>query len=583
MNNLGLIKKNVNTSSQEEKGEAIHKILMECVYQFANTKEFFKTIKTEGNKESLAFSLTPHETYKQSCKYNVPVNMTLDPEQLKKTRGKNKQKDKLYPDFYEEFKKPFIPFPIVQKGLKLLTSNYRFLMMNKNNGWKGFLANSKGTPAYMKKMYWKIHDRCAEFDKIFKHCYFITLTMSQKEYGGNFAKAWQDFGKEERLFVKNLKRHFGGAYVIVNESHFSGFPHAHILFYTDAIFNDEVYSKKTKRGGRFMKKGKLLDYCRKIWTKGFLMIDKNRRKDTSNYLSKYIAKVTEAGLDTLSESNSWSKAQRKEVLTVLLPTVYNIRGFDMSRTKKDKNNAEEAGSLSGKTIKKIYRNLKMPYSTARNTRTAAAIHSEWSEKEWRLAATYLKTLCNNSPLPCATPIFAASKGYVERKLGAKITDFDSQNETKKGNIAKECSRMTCKGCILSEMLNFMLAGKSEIFEEQHNLSHFVKLISKKTFEKIFKSYEWNIYDALYKDNVISWQRLGINDMSIFSKEERERVLRVVSYAHKALWRLLLTSKEMLLAERFEIKTFMEYQKEYLDKNYADILDIFNHILDKHLV
>lgn len=217
----------------------------------------------------------------------------------------------LFPEVFECSQNGNSIDPLIKPLLKKVSDRWGYLASWFGNKYRFFQVNAKGTPAYNLKMYWRIHDACKQFDEVYKQCYFATLTMSQKEYNGDFIRAWKDFSQKLGNFQKLLTKRFGGKYVVVLESHKSGFPHAHLLYYTDTDFSDSKYTYSKKKHCYFMTNGRLREFFDKYWTCGFSQIDKNRRKDTSNYLSKYISKAEDNDIRQLLGKSRLTESDKK--------------------------------------------------------------------------------------------------------------------------------------------------------------------------------------------------------------------------------------------------------------------------------
>lgn len=496
MNNILSLLKNVNFNSlPKEKITEYQRILLsELAFASFGGANFKEAVTAEGIRfHKIAFG----EKIQNRCTFDIPTQCAVNPEPKKEVVRHRNNKRLLFPEVFECSENGNAIDPLIKPLLKKVSDRWGYLASWFGDRYRFFQVNAKGTPAYNLKMYWRIHDACKQFDEVYKQCYFATLTMSQKEYNGDFIKAWKDFSSQLGVFQKQLTKTFGGKYVVVLESHKSGFPHAHLLFYTDFNFSDSKYTYSKKKRCYFMTNGRLRDFFDKYWTCGYSQIDKNRRKDTSNYLSKYISKAEDNDIRQLLGKSRLTQSDKKEILTLILPMIAEVRAFRISKFAFSQKNlacaisAPACVSLTEKVENLPKENL-----------------APLTEDEKRQAIAYLKTLCTKSPLNCANPVFGHSRGQLLKLYKVEPKKLDALPLHKNRKIAESGCRLSCKGCILSELANLFVKGDTKLLEPVEN---------------------WQIFADIYfnrmgKIDVTAWHAVS----GAVVKQEGERFRRILS-------------------------------------------------------
>ena len=496
MNNIIAFLQNVNLNSlPKEKITEYQRILLsELAFASFGGANFKEAVSADGvHFHKIAFG----EKLQNHCTFDIPTMCAINPQEKKESVKHRNDKRVLFPEVFECSEQGNAIDPLIKPLLKKVSDRWGYLASWFGDKYRFFQVNAKGTPAYNLKMYWRIHDACKQFDEVYKQCYFATLTMSQKEYNGDFIRAWKDFSQKLGNFQKLLTKRFGGKYVVVLESHKSGFPHAHLLYYTDTDFSDSKYTYSKKKHCYFMTNGRLRDFFDKYWTCGYSQIDKNRRKDTSNYLSKYISKAEDNDIRQLLGKSRLTESDKKEILTLILPMIAEVRAFRISKFGfSQKNIACAASAPACVSLTEKVENLPKE--------NLAPLTKEEREQ----ATAYLKTLCTKSPLNCANPVFGHSRGQLLKLYKVEPKKLDALPLHKNRKIAESGCRLSCKGCILSELANLFVKGDTKLLEPVEN---------------------WQIFADIYfnrmgKIDVNAWHAVS----GAVVKQEGERFRRILS-------------------------------------------------------
>lgn len=455
--------------TKEQNLEAQRAILSELSYISFQDTNYYEVVKAETLENTYYHKLVGEGPRQFRCTFDMPTFAVENPQVKEEHSRKRKDKRKLYPEVFECSENGGNVAKMAINLLKKVSANWNYLAVWFGNIYRFFMATAKGTPAYNKKQYWRIHDACAEFDKHYKHCFFITLTLSQKEYEHDFMRAWADISEHLKKFCKKLTSRFGGKYVVVLESHKTGFPHAHMLFYTDYEFADMKYKYSKKQRCSFCYVGELRTFLDNYWTFGFSQFDKNRRKDTANYLSKYIGKFSEKDVREVLGASRVTEAEVKEILTLLLPMVAGVRAFRVSQEKFAEEKKENiAMDVSRETVEQACAPLpkvELP---------------PLSEEEVQRAQAYLKTLCTKSPLNCANNIFSHNRGDLLKKNKLEPKEYERFSLLKNKKIAESGCRMSCKGCILSRLANLYVKNDTSLLDKKQNWFYFADLWRQRT-------------------------------------------------------------------------------------------------------
>ena len=287
---------NPETTDKNIYNEALKAGASEFLYSISQSKDLFELYTSENG---FVYHRPKNETLsgiQSRCTFGVPAVLAKNPKAKKKEERKRKDKKLIYPEIFDYCVNggslKIILFAILKKFIK----TWIYICSWIEGKYRAFLSNAKGTPAYCLKKYWAIHDFCKASDKYYIKKYFLTLTMAQRQYGTDLETAWKVFNEELAKFNKAFQKAFNGDYACAMEAHKSGFPHAHIVLYTNADIKDpsEMYDKFKKTV--CLCSGEMFEWVNEHWKLGINVLKVNHRKNTCDYLAKYISKATQADL-----------------------------------------------------------------------------------------------------------------------------------------------------------------------------------------------------------------------------------------------------------------------------------------------
>ena len=467
MNILNYLKHvNPETTDKNIYNEALKAGACEFIYSISQSKDLFELYTSENG---FVYHRPKNETQggiQSRCTFGVPAVLAKKPKIKKKEERKRKDKKLIYPEIFDFCinggNLRAILFAVLKKFLK----TWIYICSWIEGKYRAFLSNAKGTPAYCKVKYWQIHDFCKAADEYYIKKYFLTLTMAQKQYGTDLETAWKVFNEELAKFNKAFQGTFKGDYACALEAHKSGFPHAHIVLYTNADIEDP-----SERYDRFKKtvclcSGKMFEWVNKQWKLGINVLKVNHRKNTCDYLAKYISKATQADLRNYTLRDLNDSSILKEVATMLLPMVFGIREFKLSQGRFNKKQSAEMKAES---------EFSSVEQKATETKNADDFEIKGSElEEFR---TLLKTLCTKLPISCQKKCYQKSFLDFQQLKPLNPEDLERLPIHRNIQIAESGKKLSCDGCVFSKVLDFICNGDTELFDISRNWDLIGSIIS----------------------------------------------------------------------------------------------------------
>lgn len=375
------------------------------------------------------------------CSFGIPTVLANEPKEAEKMKRKNKPKEEIYPEAFL----CALDASAFRANIKLFLAEFicrwSVTCVKENENFNFFLSNSKGTPAYFKKIKWLVHDTCKYLDKTYKNCFFLTLTCNPALHSHNIITRYQEFAQEVNQFLRYMSREFGFKYVRFTESTFSCLPHVHILFYTNEDFTDIKERYNRKKRSNYICAGRIFSACQKWWGYGFFQLQKNIRGGTENYLTKYISKCAGGDLKALLKKERYTKEEIKMLLTILLPVISQTRQFSMSKGLKNLAQSEcerETSEFSQKNESVVNQFVSLA--------------AKESESRFARLRAYLIALCIKSPPSCLKSVAIASFGGFEKDFGSDFEELAQESPEQKQFIFNSMHCLTCGGCVLSQIM-----------------------------------------------------------------------------------------------------------------------------------
>ena len=341
----------------------------------------------------------------------------------------------------------------IKRAVKLLANRIMILRYkNDKNETRYFESFTKGTNRYNKKLSSKVKDFTAAVCSNGTETFALTITCDPKKYEHNRFDAWKNYTKDINKTLENLRKHKGLKYLWVKESTKKGYPHAHIVLSFPKGFC-KGYDKMQNAKRLFY--GEFYEYIKANVVAPVFELQPIKGNNLKYYLTKYISKGEEDDVYRLGKkTEELTDAERKEALSFLMTTVTKTRlcGFCKLKEMTKQNTSRTDVERYNKHLRKTA--LREMKKSAR----------EQSEREHfaRLRALLIK-LCNNSPFTCCKNIYAMSRNTFQREISADIDEEFLQNEKKQKKFENMSCRVTCNGCIWSDLVNFINGDKKSIF------------------------------------------------------------------------------------------------------------------------
>lgn len=341
----------------------------------------------------------------------------------------------------------------IKRAVKLLANRIMILRYkNDKNETRYFESFTKGTNRYNKKLSSKVKDFTAAVCSNGTETFALTITCDPKKYEHNRFDAWKNYTKDINKTLENLRKHRGLKYLWVKESTKKGYPHAHIVLSFPKGFC-KGYDKMQNAKRLFY--GEFYEYIKANVVAPVFELQPIKGNNLKYYLTKYISKGEEDDVYRLGKkTEELTDAERKEALSFLMTTVTKTRlcGFCKLKEMTKQNTSRTDEERYAKHLRK---------TALREMKKSARERSE-REHFARLRALLIK-LCNNSPFTCCKNIYAMSRNTFQREISADIDEEFFQNEKKQKKFENMSCRVTCNGCIWSDLVNFINGDKKSIF------------------------------------------------------------------------------------------------------------------------
>lgn len=341
----------------------------------------------------------------------------------------------------------------IKRAIKLLANRIMILRYkNDKNETRYFESFTKGTNRYNKKLSSKVKDFTAAVCENGTETFALTITCDPKKYEHNRFDAWKNYTKDINKTLENLRKHRGLKYLWVKESTKKGYPHAHIVLSFPKGFC-KGYDKMQNAKRLFY--GEFYEYIKANVVAPVFELQPIKGNNLKYYLTKYISKGEEDDVYRLGKKEEeLTESERKEALSFLMTTVTKTRLCGFCKLK------EMAKQNTSRTDEERY-NKHLRKTALREMKKSARERSE-REHFARLRALLIK-LCNNSPFTCCKNIYAMSRNTFQKEISADIDEEFLQNEKKQKKFENMSCRVTCNGCIWSDLVNFINGDKKSIF------------------------------------------------------------------------------------------------------------------------
>lgn len=340
----------------------------------------------------------------------------------------------------------------IKRAIKLLGNRIMILRYkNDQNETRYFESFTKGTNRYNKKLSSKVKDFTSAVCASGTETFALTVTCNPKKYNNNRFEAWKNYTADINKTLENLRKHKGLKYLWVKESTKKGYPHAHIVLSFPKGFckgYDKMQNAKRLYYGEFY------EYIKKNVVAPMFELQPIKGNNLKYYLTKYISKGEDDDVYRLGKKEEeLTKAERKEALAFIMTTVTKTRlcGFCKLKEMAIQNTSRTDAERLSKHLRKTGLKLMKNSSRKCNEREHFA----------RLRALLIK-LCNNSPFTCCKNLYAMSKNTFQKEISSDIDDEFLQNKKKQQKYDVLSKRVTCNGCIWSDLVRFINGDKNSV-------------------------------------------------------------------------------------------------------------------------
>lgn len=340
----------------------------------------------------------------------------------------------------------------IKRAINLLGNRIMILRYkNDQNETRYFESFTKGTNRYNKKLSSKVKDFTSAVCANGTETFALTVTCDPKKYNNNRFYAWKNYTADINKTLENLRKHKGLKYLWVKESTKKGYPHAHIVLSFPKGFckgYDKMQNAKRLYYGEFY------EYIKENVVAPMFELQPIKGNNLKYYLTKYISKGEDDDVYRLGKKEDpLTKAERKEALAFIMTTVTKTRlcGFCKLKEMTIQNTSRTDAERLSKHLRKTGLELMKNSSRECNEREHFA----------RLRALLIK-LCNNSPFTCCKNLYAMSKNTFQKEISQDIDDEFLENKKKQQKYDILSKRVTCNGCIWSDLVRFINGDKKSI-------------------------------------------------------------------------------------------------------------------------
>ena len=390
---------------------------------------------------------------RNTCPHHVFIQESKNIEANEKNKDNKKDVTDILDFVVKATQKRQLTDDEIKRAIKLLANRIMILRYkNDKNETRYFESFTKGTNRYNKKLSSKVKDFTAAVCTNGTETFALTITCDPKKYECNRFEAWKNYTKDINKTLENLRKHRGLKYLWVKESTKKGYPHAHIVLSFPKGFC-KGYDKMQNAKRLFY--GEFYEYIKANVVAPVFELQPIKGNNLKYYLTKYISKGEEDDVYRLGKkAEELTESERKEALSFLMTTITKTRLCGFCKLK------EMTKQNTSRTDEERY-NKHLRKTALREMKKSARERSEREHFE-RLRSLLIK-LCNNSPFTCCKNIYAMSRNTFQKEISADIDEEFLQNEKKQKKFENMSCRITCNGCIWSDLVNFINGDKKSIF------------------------------------------------------------------------------------------------------------------------
>ena len=323
---------------------------------------------------------------KNLCMFGVPQELAIPMQ--KKGRGKGKNRKEKYKEIYLHKADYTISDEVIQSACDITRDSAPiFSQARPDRTVFTYRVNYKGSSYYMYQQGQKIIETAKEMAENYKYCYFLTTTYDANLFGGDREIAFDVFIKEQQKFIKASKRKYKTEIIKVMEVTNRGYPHAHMLIFSNKPLGRFAQKKKKSQ---IIKQGHFYNFAKAKCTLGRIQLKTVENNGVHKYISKYVAKANfDAEAKGQTKKKKMSASARKAKMSAIFPSVFGYRAFSCTWSKKKE------------SFKKIIQEVK--------------------EKVTGFASETMNCLINNSSA-CNSSLKEAPEGGVKSSIPTLVGD-----------------------------------------------------------------------------------------------------------------------------------------------------------------
>lgn len=315
----------VNNPTKKQIAEAVE----QAIYSKFTPEKEPTHVLVLANGQKLFYN--PDLSYKaEHCILGVPsLHAGSVPEKKERKRKPREEIFKMLPELntLEE-----IPDYLLEAVKEVQLSRGTFMYFENYDGTKRvFKGMVKGSAPYNYNLQQKAIKDAEESSQKYEHLYFLTLTYSPNDFSWNRGEAFSLFSEQLSEYLKKVKRKYGIESQTVIEVTNKGFPHAHVILYSNEILVPKQIPCYKKKG---IISGDVYNFLNKEWELGFINFQRGYNSKVSHYLAKYMGKSNfDADPAKDRKTPKLTKANRKALQTTFFPSVYGYRAYRTSWRK----------------------------------------------------------------------------------------------------------------------------------------------------------------------------------------------------------------------------------------------------------
>ena len=492
----------------------------------------------------------PKEKKQSLCSFNVSPTIAIIPEIAEKKERPRKDKADLYPEFFEAECSRKLERKALKVTLSRFTNRWKLFFKQRNGVTTSFWGMAKGTPSYNEFMRRRIIDTASILSEGSAQCLNATPTVEALADGRSRIEQWKDFAKRLSKLEKGLKKRFNAKMIVALESTKKMNPHAHIQIFLPFKFNDFKWRYSRSGKHKYICGGALREAITELWGTEIVDLQECRTESVKWYLSKYCSKNMSLDCLKMAKKEKLSDDDIKEVATILLPMLAEVRQFRLPRlSKSQKESLEKKNAIKSCSFKPV-----LPLK--KSSPTLVVRDSE----SGRLSAV-LDCVRNNSPLPCLSRFYEGDFYELKKEIGTDLNKWNEKPEEEKKKILCKCTCKSCSGCAFSLWAKQILFGGMDCNKNIDILSIFGGNFEVKDTPSI-KSKGRNLKEALVMADYDGHVKLMFDSMpQEWSYEEKKGVFLTVEKLALPLWQFALSGKYAEWAKEINLqKRYFNFER-----------------------